>query len=141
VSRRALLGTWLGAFGWVIGFALVTLPDTLRFALPLAGGVLVTLVFALSITALTGRARRFLPGTIALGCAAVGLYWNRVMEPAVLAEPDVVARLRRIDASTEFPLLLVAIAAALGLVMLAWAWWRPRHRVADLWDRLLDFLP
>jgi hypothetical protein len=63
------------------------------------------------------------------------------MEPAVVAEPDVVARLHRIGASTEFPLLVVVIAAVLGLAMLAWAWWFPRRRVADLWDRLLDFLP
>ncbi|MGH7388151.1 MAG: hypothetical protein ACREM3_01660 [Candidatus Rokuibacteriota bacterium] len=137
----ALLGTWIGAFGWVIGFTLVTLPDTLRFALPLAGGVLLTLVFALAGSAVAGRAQRFLPATIALGCAAIGLYWNLVMEPAVLAEPDVVARLHRIGASTEFPLLFVVIAAVLGLAMLAWAWWLPRRRVADLWDRLLDFLP
>jgi hypothetical protein len=86
-------------------------------------------------------ARRFLPGTIALGCAAIGAYWNLIMEPAVLAEPDVVARLRRIGASTELPLLFVAIAAVLGVAMLAWAWWLPGRRLADLWDRLLDFLP
>jgi hypothetical protein len=141
LSPGALLGTWVGAFGWVIGFTLVTLPDTLRFALPLAGGVLITLVLAVAITALADRAQRFLPAAITLGCAAIGLYWNLVMEPAVVAEPDVVARLHRIGASTEFPLLVVVIAAVLGLAMLAWAWWFPRRRVADLWDRLLDFLP
>jgi hypothetical protein len=142
--RRSLggqLGTWIGAFGWVIGFTLVTLPDTLRFALPLVGGVLVTLVFALVIATVVGRAQRFLPATIALGCAAIGLYWNRVMEPAVLAEPDVVARLHRMGASTEFPMIFVVIAAVLGLAMLAWAFLFPGRRAADLWDRLLDFLP
>jgi hypothetical protein len=141
LSLGGLLGSWIGAFGWVIGFTVVTLPDTLRFALPLAGGILLTLVLALAMTALAGGAKRFLPAVITLGCAAIGLYWNLVMEPAVLAEPDVVARLRRIGASTEFPLLFVVIAAGLGLAMLAWAWWLPRRRLADLWDRLLDFLP
>lgn len=119
----ASLGTWIGAFGWVIGFTVVTLPDALRFALPLAVGILLTLALALTMTALGGGARRLLPGTIALGCAAIGAYWNLVMEPAVLAEPDVVAQLRRIGASTEFPLLFVVIAAVLGFAMLAWAWW------------------
>ncbi len=134
----ALLGTWIGAFGWVIGFTVVTLPDTLRFTLPLAGGILLTLVLALAMTALAGGAQRFLPGVITLGCAAIDPYWNLVME---LAEPAVVAPLRHIGASTEFPLLFVVIAAVLGPAMLAWTWLVPRRRLADLWNRLLDFLP
>jgi hypothetical protein len=140
-SAGALVGTWVGAFGWVIGFSLVTLPDTPRFALPLAGGSLVTLAFAVAMTLVAERAQRFLPAVIALGCAVIGVYWSLVMEPSLLAEPDVAARLHRLGAVTEFPPLLIVVAAALGLALLAWAWWFPRHRIADLWDRLLDLLP
>ncbi|MGH7310508.1 MAG: hypothetical protein ACREK6_17620 [Candidatus Rokuibacteriota bacterium] len=70
----ASLGIWIGAFGWVIGFTVVTLPDTLRFARPLAGGILLTLVLVLTMTALGGGAQRFMPGMITLGCAVIGAY-------------------------------------------------------------------
>jgi hypothetical protein len=135
VPLGARLGTWLGTFGWLIGFALVTIPDTLRFAVPMAGGAAVTLVAALVIDRITRRARRYLGGTLCLTVAAIGTYWSGVMEPAVLAQPDVVARLARLGASPA----LTLVAAVLGIALLLWAWRHPGDKGTG--EHLVDVLP
>jgi hypothetical protein len=139
VPLGARLGTWLGAFGWLIGFALVTIPDTFRFLVPMAGGAAVTLVGALVLDRITRHARRYLGGALCLTVAAIGTYWWGVMEPAVLAQPDVVARLAHFGASTHVPPALTLVAAVLGIALLLWAWRHPDDKGTG--EHLLDVLP
>lgn len=135
------LGIWLGGFGWVIGFALVTLPDTLRFAGPLLNGAALTLVALAAIEALARRAPGYVSGAIALAIAAVGAYWALICEPAIHAQPDVLARLEALGASAHFPPLVSALAALLGLVLIGCAWLRPGKSIGDLWQFILDLFP
>src|SRR5262245_27292869 len=110
-NRGARLGAWIGGYGWLIGFALVTIPDTLLFWRPMAGGVLLTLAGVLLVERVANRSPRYLPGLIALFIAAAGSYWLVVCEPALQAAPEVVARLHRLRASTHFPPALIGMAA------------------------------
>jgi hypothetical protein len=89
---------------------------------------------------LARRASGFVPGAISLAIAAVGAWWAWVCEPAIRAQPDVLARLERMGASVHFPLLVTGLAALVGLVLLAWAWLRPGKSIGDLWQLLLDLL-
>jgi len=140
IPLGARLGCWIGAFGWLIGFAVVTLPDGLRFAPQMAGGILVTLAVALLIEWTMRRAPVFmlgLFGALFVGMAAIGLYWNVIVEPAVVASPATFERLRRLNtlgrpgagSITHFPEGALATQTVVGLVLLAAAWlWRQPER-------------
>jgi hypothetical protein len=131
---------WIGGFGWLIGFSLVTIPDTLLFWRPIVGGAVLTLAGVLVMERAALRAPRYLAGLIALFVAVAGVYWIAFCEPAVAAAPGVVARLERIGASTHFPPALVWVAAAVGVIQLLWAWRRSRSEPPDVAPHFLDWL-
>ena len=130
-SFGARLAIWLGAGGWLVGFAFATAPDSFRFTGPVAGGVGVTLVAALALDLLARRAPDYLAGAICLAVVLLGSYWSTWVAPAVIREPEVLARLDRFGASAEFPPHLTAAVAGIGLLLLARGWRRARrHPVA-----------
>jgi hypothetical protein len=131
VALAARVGTWLGVFGWLIGFIVATLPYTYRFAPQIAGGLLLTAAVAMSLDWALRRGP--LPpltlwGALCLGVAAIGGYWNVAVEPAVRADPPTFARLvylnslGRGDAVTHFPPRGLAATTLVGLSLLAAAW-------------------
>lgn len=131
-SFGARLAIWLGAGGWLVGFALATAPDSFRFSGPVAGGVGVTLVAALALDVLARRAPQYLAGAFCLVVVLLGSYWSVWVAPAVIREPEVLARLDRFGASVEFPPHITAAVAVLGLLLLARGRRRSRrHPVAE----------
>jgi hypothetical protein len=110
---------WLGVGCWLIGFALLASPDSIRFAGPLAGGIGITLAAALTLDLLARRAPQYLAGAFCLAVAAIAGHWILAVEPAVIDEPDVLARMQRIGASLHFPPEIPLVVAAVGLVLLA----------------------
>jgi hypothetical protein len=140
IPLGARLGCWIGAFGWLIGFVAVTLPDGTRFAPEMAGGLVVTLAVASLLDWTMRRAPVFpfgLFGAMFVGIAAVGVYWNRIVEPAVVASPVTFERLRWLNtlgrpgagSITHFPEGALAAQVVVGLVLLAAAWlWKQPER-------------
>jgi hypothetical protein len=131
---------WIGGFGWLIGFSLVMIPDTLLFWRPIAGGAVLTLAGVLVIERAALRAPRYLAGLIALFVAVAGAYWIAVCEPAVAAAPEVVARLKRLRASTHVPPAFVWVAGVVGVIQVLWAWRRSRSEPPDVAPHFLDWL-
>jgi hypothetical protein len=137
----ARLGCWIGAFGWLIGFTLVTIPDGLRFGPELAGGFVLTLALAVLIDWNLRRAP-ILPlaliGVLLLAVAMIGTYWDLVCEPAIRASPATLARLTFFNTFgepgganiTHFPAGLIRIQTGVGLVLLlaAWLWHQPERQ-------------
>src|SRR5262249_54106481 len=60
------------------------------------------------------RAPRYLGGVLCLAVAAIAAHWILVVEPAVLDEPDVLARIQRLGASVSLPPQIPAVVAVLG---------------------------
>jgi hypothetical protein len=129
------LGCWIGAFGWLIGFAAVTLPDGLRFAPEMAGGFVLTLGVALAIDWNLRRAPILplaLPGALLLSLALIGSYWNLVCEPAINGSPATLARMRWLNtlgepgaaSITHFPVGQLRIETGVGLLLLLAGWFR-----------------
>jgi len=138
----ARLGCWVGAFGWLIGFALVALPDGARFAPQLAGGLVLTFAIALWIDWTLRQAPVLpfaLPGVLLLAVGMIGAYWTLVCEPSILASSETVARLRWISTLgepgdvgviTHFPAGGLRLETGVGLVLLlaGWFWRLPKTR-------------
>jgi len=141
IPLGARLGCWIGAFGWLIGFTLVTLPDGLRFAPELAGGFVLTLALAFLIDWNLRRAPNLplaLVGTLLLTVAMIGTYWNAVCEPGMYGSPVTFERLRWLNTLgepgganiTHFPVGTIRIETGVGLVLLlaAWFWHQPERQ-------------
>lgn len=142
IPLGARLGCWIGAFGWLIGFALVTLPDGARFVPQLAGGLVLTIAIALWIDWTLRQAPVLplaLPGVLLIAVSMIGTYWNLACEPAILASPATVARLRWINSIgqtadvgviTHFPTHGLGLGTGIGLVLLlgGWFWRLPKTR-------------
>jgi hypothetical protein len=129
LSFGARIAIWFCAGSWLIGFALATVPDSFRFSGQLAGGVFVTLIAALTLDRLAIRAPQYLAGAICLLVVLLGSYWSVWVAPAVIREPEVLARLERFGASAEFPPHMVAVVAVLGVILLVRGWRRGRSAV------------
>jgi hypothetical protein len=131
LSFGARLAIWFCAGSWIIGFALATIPDSFRFSGQLVGGVFVTLIAALALDRLALRAPQYLAGAICLLVVLLGSYWSVWVAPAVIREPEVLARLQKFGASAEFPPHVVAAVAVLGVVLLVRGWRRKRSPLAE----------
>ena len=114
----ARLGMWLAVGAWLIGFALVTTPDSIRFLEVMAGVIGLTLAAALSLDLLGRRAPRYYGGAICLAIAVIAAFWCVAVEPALQAEPDVVSRLRGLGASAHVSPFLPLGTAAVGVVLI-----------------------
>jgi hypothetical protein len=141
IPLGARLGCWVGMFGWLIGFTLLTIPDGLRFAPELAGGFVVTLALALLIDWNLRRAPILplaLTGALLIAMAMIGTYWDLVCEPAIHASPVTFERLRRLNTLgepgaaniTHVPGGVVRIETGVGLVLLlgGWLWHQPERQ-------------
>ena len=106
-------GLWVGAFGWLIGLVLVTLPDTLAFMGPLVGGAAITAACALGLEALWRNAPRpelAIGGGCACAVAVISAYYVWVVEPSVASVPGLVERLAGFGAQIDMPGSWVAVS-------------------------------
>jgi hypothetical protein len=121
------VGIWLGFSGWWLGFALVTLPDTLQFAGPIAGGAALSFAFALAFEL---AVRRGLAGAARVGAlvAAMGVllvYYSLICEPALERHVEIVQRLHALGAVTHVPVWVGGAVATAGALVMACAAPRP----------------
>jgi hypothetical protein len=118
VSLAARLGIWLGAGGWLLGFAFVTAPDSFRFLPVLAGAIAATLFVALALDRLARVTPHYLAGASCLAVVGLGIYWSLAIAPAVEAHPEVLARLALLGVSAEFPPHITFTVAVVGCLLL-----------------------
>jgi hypothetical protein len=133
VPAAARAGGAIGVFGWLLAFALLTVPESYRFAPQLAGGLVLSLLLAFLVDRVLCRAPRLplaLAGAILLTVAVLGAYWSLVVEPALAASPHTLARLRRLDDAMRLPTIVhlspraLASAVLFGLPLFLAGWFR-----------------
>jgi hypothetical protein len=115
------VGIWLGLFGWLIAFALITLPDTLDFAGPLGGGAALSLGLALALQAVARR-RPAPPAVLGVTAVAVSLlliYYSLFFEPVLEQHPEIVRRLHSLGSVTHVPVWVGLAVLVVGLVVCA----------------------
>src|SRR6185369_16379831 len=99
VPAVARAGSAFAVSAWLVGFILLTVPETYRFAPQLAGGLVLAAALALLVDRVLCVAPRLplaLGGALCLAAALVGFYWTAVAMPALAASPHTRARLRRL---------------------------------------------
>ncbi len=119
-----MFGIWVGSFGWLLGFLLVS-PDRV-------GALWIELLISAAVTAaiagcmhaiLLARPAPSLArvwSAIAFAGGGLLLCYVAVLMPALLGEPALVARLERLGTIVEIPLwpgLMVVAAGACGLLV------------------------